>query len=281
MARIWLHIGHGKTGTTAIQWAMDQRVRHFGDMIYPVQGRQQGQKGHHALFPLKGDAYGPAILEELQGLAAQIADAEKPVVISSEHLCHATETKARQITGILAGHDLTVVYYVRRQDVLMESSFRQRQWNHPGTCQDPAEFIERFARGFDFEERIRRWAAVLGDHSISARLYHPEIIGNDVVGDFERFIGLPDWPDRPVEKKNISMTAAGTRRIMAAAVRKGPERARALARKIQGTAVEGDDSPFLDETARRAIMERYRASNERFAKRFLDERSAALLLAAS
>lgn len=278
LARIWLHIGHGKTGTTAIQWALHERSRVLGDVIYPVRGRQQGQEAHHNLFPLKGNAYDRRVVDELQAIAAESMDAEKPVVISSEHLCHATPAKVRQIVRNLAGHDLRVVYYVRRQDDLMESSFRQRQCHQPGAWVDPGEYMARFVRGFDFDDRIEPWRQALGDRAIVAHLYHPEIVGRDVVTHFERILGLPEWTDRPAGHRNISLTPAATRQVIQVALAKGGDKARKVAVNLRGADVKGDNSPFYDADARRALIERYRLSNERFARRHLDERSAALLL---
>ncbi|RHZ94222.1 hypothetical protein D1114_12505 [Cereibacter sphaeroides] len=278
MARIWLHIGHGKTGTSSIQWAMAERSRLCGDVIYPEQGRAGGQVAHHGLFPLRGNAYEPSVVQSLRRLAAQFGQGPEPIVLSSEHLCHASAQKVRQISRSFDAHDLRVIYYIRRQEDLMESGFRQRQAAHPGACPDPALYVERFAKGFNFEECLQPWRKTLEDRAFLVRLYHPDIIGSDVVGDFERLLGLPEWPDRTPAQRNLSLTAAGTRNVMAAAAETGPDQARALARELRGTHVEGDNSPFYDASARKAIMERYQASNERVARRHLDARAAALLL---
>ncbi|PTR10473.1 hypothetical protein [Cereibacter azotoformans] len=278
MARIWLHIGHGKTGTSSIQWAMADRSRLRRDVIYPVRGRGD-QMAHHGLFPLKEAAYGPEIIQVLRQLSQRLASVNIPVLLSSEHLCHASERKVTQIARAFAGHELRVVYYIRRQDDLLESSFRQRQSAQPGAFPDPNLFLERFSKGFDFESRLQPWRAVFGDEAITVRLYHPEVVGSDVVGDIERLLGLPDWPDRAPAQRNPSLTAAGTRKVMQAATA-SPDEARRLARELRGVDTDGDNSPFYDESNRRMLMERYHLSNRRVAEQFLDEESAALLLKA-
>lgn len=278
MARIWLHIGHGKTGTSSIQWAMAERSRLRRDVIYPARGRSN-QMAHHGLFPLKGEAYGPETVQTLRQISERLASVTVPALLSSEHLCHASERKVTQISKAFAGHDLRVVYYIRRQDDLLESAFRQRQSAQPGACPDPALFLERFAKGFDFENRLQPWRTVFGDEAITLRLYHPTIIGSDVVADIERLLGLPDWPERTAGQKNPSLTAAGTRKVMEAALT-SPETALRLAQELRGVDTEGDNSPFYDAPTRQTIMERYRASNQRIAEQFLDEEAAALFLKA-
>ncbi|AXQ96172.1 hypothetical protein D0Z66_19835 (plasmid) [Cereibacter sphaeroides] len=257
---------------------MADRSRLRRDVIYPVRGRGD-QMAHHGLFPLKEAAYGPEIIQMLQQLSQRLASVNIPVLLSSEHLCHASKRKVTQIARAFAGHELRVVYYIRRQDDLLASSFRQRQSAQPGAFPDPNLFLERFSKGFDFESRLQPWRAVFGDEAITVRLYHPEVVGSDVVGDIERLLGLPHWPDRAPAQRNPSLTAAGTRKVMQAAT-VSPDAARRLARELRGVDTDGDNSPFYDESNRRMLMERYHHSNRRVAEQFLDEQSAALLLKA-
>lgn len=162
----FIHIGQHKTGTSSIQAFMNanREVLHRHGVHFP----QVGKHGSHhdliideAITRLPGDEQKKAwqrYIDEAQ------ASGCKKVVISSEDLAfRATSEDVRQIGELLKGHSVTVLIFIRRNDLLMQSWYIQElKW---GSFTDtPEELIKQSP--MPPLEMVNRWADVFGAENI-------------------------------------------------------------------------------------------------------------------
>jgi len=279
-----IHIGFGKTGTTAIQslFFENRECLLAQGLYYPEIGLRG--HGHHELAGLDSGALRntqEAAFGSIRGFLD--ANPHFHVLLSSEFFCFAH----RSVTECLGKHfrdgETKIVFYVRQQPSLIESAFLQSQKageDYRGTIE---RYLDAYGDSFDFLRRITPWVEAFGEKSIVARLYDRRTIGSDVRTDFVRLIGVEgDLPMNPLGTENPSLSAECSQLIthfdtfgLSPDVRQ---------RLINELLIRSSATPsaaatsLIDDALRARIVERYTASNIEFASRFLDaEQSAALL----
>ncbi|MEX5728058.1 hypothetical protein Ga0609869_001411 [Rhodovulum iodosum] len=280
----WVHIGHGKTGTTALQHHFRARAAVDAGLLYPDVG-QMPSGAHHKLFPLDAPEFTPAS-RALQARLAEEMAARGPgvaVLISSEHLCYMRPVQVARLARLWQDEPPRILYYIRRQEALIESAFRWVQVAEPGKYTDIDAFVAGQARAFDFELRLTPWRRAFGDGAIRLRLYDRRTCAGDIAADAEAVMGLPalDLPGGRVQHRP-SLGPGLTRRLMAfdAARPARPER-RAFLDALYAEAARGDAAPepgFLTDALKAEIRARYADANARIAEALLDPEQAALFL---
>ncbi|MFO7908303.1 MAG: hypothetical protein R6U98_37040 [Pirellulaceae bacterium] len=177
MNRIVLHIGSTKTGTSSLQQFLTRYAKPLLDqrIVYPSAGRRaSGQIAHHNLCYEKHEghittgAFKPQVgvwkeaLEEIDAVPEAIG------VISSEAFINCRPHHIARFQDELHGRDVTVVAYVRRQDLWMQSAWNQQA--RFGRCSlDFRDFLATTkARGRgDYFRQLSAWAESFGsDHLI-------------------------------------------------------------------------------------------------------------------
>lgn len=186
----YLHIGTGKTDTTSIQSFLSANrdaLRSRG-VYYP---RNRGWRfGHHELIQDQDNVRLPLEKQKKAWLRlikeAARSGCEK-VVVSSERLATLAQVEdIRQIRGILAGHRITVIYYIRRHDEFMPSSYNQ-MLRAGDIILTSEEYSEQHNR--NYLEIINRWASVFGDESITVFPFEKKTLMPSLVHTFLRCIG--------------------------------------------------------------------------------------------
>lgn len=127
MARVFLHVGLPKTGTTSIQAALHQAAAELADAGVLVPGRS-----HHAqrmaAFDLLGQRVGggDAAAGAFRRLVAEIEahDGDR-VVVSEEELGLARPGQVRRVIRALRGHEVVVVVGVRDLGRTLVSAWQQ------------------------------------------------------------------------------------------------------------------------------------------------------------
>lgn len=284
MARLWLHIGHGKTGTSALQAGL-MAGRGW---CFPGVGRSP-EGDHNRLFPVDQPVFGPEALAALARAREEIGAA--PVaVLSSESLCFAGPDKVEQIARAFQGLEVRVLYYVRRQEDLIESGFRQHQRGRLRVRRNVAKTVEEYLAthrdSFDFSIRIAPWVAVFGAAAISARLYDRATCAGDICADAAAVTGLEirdEIRDRAGDagrRANPSLDVPLTRALMLyRETEPDPARQMAFRTGLERIMQEIGPSParFVDAELAARIQATYADSNAAFAARFLDTRGAKIL----
>ncbi len=192
----FVHIGIGKTGTTSIQATLAAGASQLPrqGFSYPNAGRIGD--AHYGLFDLNS---GLVNKEQMLNLKAEVdAGKTEHCILSSESFIYCPIQFIRDLKDVV-GTDVRVVVYVREQTKLISSGFLQ--WVRSGRDYDGTleNFLRRHSASFDFMKLIEPWAATFGGQSIIANVYHPEVIGKNVVGHFLQLLGIraaeisPEW----------------------------------------------------------------------------------------
>ncbi|WP_102223102.1 hypothetical protein [Acidimangrovimonas sediminis] len=272
---LWLHIGHGKTGSSALQAGL---VRGRG-FVYPQTGRS-AEGDHNRLFPVDPPIYGPQMLDRIAAARDEIGGGDG--VLSSESLCFAGPAKVAQLAEVFSGADLRILYYVRRQEDLVESGFRQHQRGRLRVARDVAKTVEDYlathGSSFDFLKRIAPWEEVFGRERVTARLYDRKTCAGDVCADFAAVTGfaVADTGARANPSLDVPLTRA---LMLYREVEPDPERQMAFRAGLERIVAEIGPSParFVDDAMRARIREMFAESNATFAARHLDARAAEIL----
>lgn len=194
--QLFIHIGFGKTGTTAVQeifHASRDLLRQNG-VLYPSTG--VFPTGHHMLAPLNEAAIQGDTVEEYKKLLDEIAtDASEKILVSSENYCFMKETFIAAMPKLFSKVDTRIVFYVRPQVELIESTFLQ--WKKTGQkCPDELQlFFRQNASGFNFSMRLAPWIKAFGKKNIIVRRYE-----GDTRIDILRAIGVAPGFLQPVIK---------------------------------------------------------------------------------
>lgn len=214
MKRLYLHIGFNKTGSTSLQQCLCQNraTLEASGYLYPgaaqdsyVQNQQHtplaaSLTGRDILWltPRKRDTLDRALPDLLTAIEASPAEA---VILSSEAFggLDVTEAQLQQMAGKLAGFDLRILAYIRRQDSYFLSTYQEDIKNGG---QHLFQF-KRYAanRQLAFGQRLAPWRAVFGAERVIVRPFdHRFWPEGRLEYDFLDAIGAPRDDIRPLEK---------------------------------------------------------------------------------
>ena len=122
---VLVHVGPFKTGTTAIQGALQDARERLPDhgVLYPGNARRIARPGW-AVLGRKQRGRDPVPIEEWEELAAEVrAASDHRVCISTEDFGSASPEQAARIVGDLGGDRVHVVAVARRLDKLLPSQW--------------------------------------------------------------------------------------------------------------------------------------------------------------
>ena len=169
--KLLIHIGTGKTGSSAIQSAL------------------KGLKSERLFFEFRKNA--SSIKRNPQILLDDLSQIKSEYTIfSSEWLFRLNnrEKLRRLALSLLSNYDVEVLLYVRRQDRWAVSkhnqAIRNRNFNAVADLQIDLE-NNWLKRDCDYYEVASRWADFFGDERVTVREYdRRSLIGADIVKDF-------------------------------------------------------------------------------------------------
>jgi hypothetical protein len=179
---IYIHIGIGKTGTTAIQDFLFQNSEKLDSFYYPSCGLRG--TGHHKLTALQ--AIDMNTVEKMyKSLREEINRCKNDkIIISSELYSFSSQETIRLLYQALSSFTPKIVFYVRPQARLLESAYLQRikiGENYSGGIEN---FFNYHKSSFNFINRIQPWVEIFGREAIIARLYDKRIFDVDICKDF-------------------------------------------------------------------------------------------------
>ena len=204
--QIYIHVGAGKTGTSAIQMFMADnrdRLQDLGLHI-PLVGANKDRRylSHHSLSGLKKFDQGDAL-----ELWSQIAGTSAERVLVSSEVFHSLISNSggedffESVHRILDAWQVFVIFYVRRQDEWLQSAYEQ--WLKAGqlrTGETITEVAERYSK--NLIDQVRAFARVFGKDAMIVRPYEkPQLKNENAIDDFFSIFEIyPDqsyqWPDR-------------------------------------------------------------------------------------
>jgi hypothetical protein len=281
--RLFIHIGTGKTGTTALQsfWHDNRAALASQDLIYPQTGLFERGRAHHVLSHKWGgwlttaQLAGRRIDDEWRALAKEVANSTASFLISSERFTAATLDTRHSgmidfIKTLFADRaDITVLVYLRPQEELAESLYKQGV--KFGTIKTGIEnFIASLPAYFDYSALLHPWSEAFGHHNILVRRYVPSAWPNgDLISDMLNVLGIVSSPafirSEPIKNPSIGTTAA--RLIIDLNLNADPRRRR-LRRAIWEHLPAGGF--LIGAETRRVIRDRYAASNAEVARKYMN-----------
>lgn len=288
--RVILHIGGAKCGSSAIQSYLARNAAILATRGFGVPGKALDFASHVSGEQIwffedgvtSGDLSG--ICNQVVSLMDQAAERDlSGVVISAENLCnHAL--LAGLLASALPASEVQVVFYVRRQDDFLISSWQQ--WNLKRFATLEAFLGERAGRDARWMTMIEPWAEAFGDDRISVRPFiRSQLRSGDIVADFCHVTGISQDGLSPLARNaNPSFDEAVARLAHRARdLFDGPHDNRfydVMARLLgQAALKKGSASSLLDLEARRDILRRYEEENAALKARFLPEVEEASLFA--
>lgn len=168
MARIWLHIGMMKTGTTAMQeWCRAQAPALAAQGLLYVHPPRRAASGH-LVKALSGPH--PGHRDAIAALARDLKDKAGDVLISAESLASQGPRFLRPLVDALTGHDIRILIWLRRQDRYAEAYYKQVvKWN--GVKLDFAHCLRTLAAQLDYAAFLDQWQAAFPQVQLLPQVY--------------------------------------------------------------------------------------------------------------
>lgn len=189
--KIFIHIGVGKTGTTAIQDSMMLHREEISGqgVLYPLTGIVG--TGHQALVTLWTDEFSPESITVYSDLLVEFeASGKNTMFISSEKFCYANGEFVRRISQVLEDYDVKIIVYVRSQIAQIESTFLlwlRLGYSYGGSFNS---FFETHLGSFDYNRIVSPWAVFFGADAIIAVAYDHPRLKSDAFSDIEAVLGI-------------------------------------------------------------------------------------------
>ena len=191
-ARLILHIGANKTGSSAIQSFLRLNHRALGAAGVLVPDRELGTSakvtGEHVFaFQEFINTSNRAALETR--VRALVNSGAKTVICSAENLSNGANFQF--FNKFLSGLNCKIVLYIRRQDELLTSSWQQ--WNSKRETDLNAWLLLALQRLGHWNRCIDGWETVSAPGSVAVRVFQrADLVKNDVVDDFIEACGLEE-----------------------------------------------------------------------------------------
>jgi hypothetical protein len=279
--KLYLHVGVHRTGTTSIQRFLQTNAGALagqGVLVPDGVGRHNALVGEICSQVLR-PAQAAAWLND-QARAAEVRTGRQisALVLSDEDIC--SRTDAARLAPLRDHFDVTVIHVLRRQDLWLESWYRQNvkwQWNPELAHLGFDAFLAR-RRGFfwiDYAAAVTRFERMFGDDSGRVLVFDPEQMPEGPVLAFARSIGLTDLTGLATHQHaNRSLSALTTEFMRQLPLDEFPDRTR---RKIETACKKVDwhvrqefgaqSSLYMDSGTRAAVMAAYAPGNAALAAR--------------
>ena len=270
--RLILHIGMHKTGSTSIQRFFSRNRRLLGllGLCYPISigpdGRRQPKHNaifsaisHEADFGAAHPALGPSA-NLIDSVAEEIARAPgRTAVMSAEGFSGERPVFAQALAPLARRFDVTIVMFVRRQDLWVESFYKQMVQSREVRLADPfAAFLSRpeTAAHMDYATIAAWWADAFSGRIVVSP-FEPDIDATTPLSLFLRAADLSPrlaWAPYARARENPSPPTALIEQI---------RQANADGRESAPDANQrrGEVGAYLSQSERIQLMNRYDPGN--------------------
>ena len=195
MITLFVHIGAGKCGSSAIQRFLAVNQAGLRDQGILVPGREldpddPGVEQHLIYFEsgIDRDDFAVQVAGRLRTLARTALEHDCPVaVISAENLINPKQFWLL-FRGVEEQLDIRIVAYVRRQDDFMISAWQQWQLKQ----RESFDEYYRMTKGrIDWHQQLEPWRQSFGRDKMHVRRYAVDkLVDGDVVVDFCQVVGV-------------------------------------------------------------------------------------------
>ncbi len=276
--QLFIHIGIGKTGTSSIQKMLLQNKSNLleDDVLIPICGIKYNA-AHHDLANIEEEKFSTRTKDLFTKLTKEFDDSKaSKAIISSELFSYVKENYVKDMSNALSRYKVTIVFYIREQANLFESSYLQ--WLKVGNprLDSPEVFYNDHKDAWNFELLIRKWEDYFGQSNIMVRLFDKQTVNNDVCRDFIDFIGInsnvryldkfdndsliADFVGLVKIIDNVGVGVKGREELMKELVRLSK-----IFKKLTNRKLVDKDDFYLK------LRKYYQHSNERFGNKYLTE----------
>lgn len=278
--KLFIHFGGHKTATTSLQHFLDRNseAQRRAGIYWPHTGQIKGVKdtwGHHELaWALRdGDKNGlwAKLLDEINYNKNSIA-----VLISSEEFSVLRNPqKFEIIRNYMSGFSIHPIYYMRRQDQLLESIYKYHV-KALGEKEDILAFSKKVMHRLSHANLIDCLSTSFGKENLILRIYDHKHIKDDIFSDFLYSIGVEDqsyFKERGQEI-NKGLSDKGVKFMRDANIKFGQDLnyIKALRNKIITRSLSDPWTrhAVLNDLEREAIESHFRDENRRIARDFFN-----------
>jgi hypothetical protein len=294
--KLYFHIGQPKTGSSAIQaflnYNREKLAKEFG-VLYPNFGQKDLGTGfyhNHGLISSQFqsvDNYKEYIHYFIECQQYCLAHKIYTVIISWEGFQNQMWPGFISLIEKTLNIEVKIILYLRRQDLYYESSWKQ--WGHKyPEIHSIQDFI--VANDKDHLNYLKNWIKYFIPEQFILRTYEKSCIGNDVVIDFLKILGIKDKTGFVQPPENNLNTNAGLTPEVIEILRlskymvgdENDNKMLDMAYNILSERFKKRDPfktyGFLTLEERLQIMEKYKSSNREVARIFFGDERQELFL---
>lgn len=210
--RVFLHIGRHKTGTTALQYALDHAPEALGEagFAYP----SASISSDHAYLArwlnphIKKYASPVEVEDTRRAVEALICDLErinKDVILSSEGL---QDVPPDELAQLFSKYDVRIVVFLREQAEYLASAYQQEVKARTPIDKFP-EWVLRVLP-FRYGGWLAKWISIFGEEKFTIKVYDKELmIDGDIVADFLSVFGIDSAPFKSKNKTDANPSIKG------------------------------------------------------------------------
>ncbi len=291
MKTVYLHIGIGKTGTSSIQhYFVRNKEALCNNYIFLPNTGMDINGAHHSIANYRLHEVDENTRKLYTDLVREISSSGMDrIFISSEQFSFLRSDLIRSVKEYFSEFCVKVLFYVRSQAELIESTYLEMQkWDkaqRPKFYEDSNGDIGTFFRltkdAFNFQLRISPWVKHFGEENMIVRLYDRRAIGDDVCVDVLSLLNVAHIYKPGGYEKNISLLPEFSELVhILDKVNIGKLTRQAIINELirlsKGFKRVSTKS-IMDDDLKEEIRAYYLESNIEFSRRFFDDRTSAIL----
>lgn len=279
MNELFIHIGVHKTGTSAIQHFMDNNrdvlLREY-NLYYPevVDDSHWFQHNYLANCLKKGDG------QRIDKFIKEAIDISDRLLLSSESFSGAA-TIPNGLKLVKDSFDsVKIIAYVRRQDLWLESVYRQLIKNKRLKITDTFDlWVDKFLNdssalySCDWMKLLTKWSKVFGTENIIVRPYEKtQFFGGDLIKDFLSILNINYYKEEflgNVRTYNKSYNLEATEFLRLMNNSSNIKRWRSALNILFTNPYRDTDEVYLTHDKRWEIINRFQGSNNKVVETFL------------
>ena len=200
MTDIIIHLGANKTGSSSIQRFIQKNVEKLKELNFIIPDHLLGLSEKitgEQVFALQefiggGDKSTANLKKKIDSLLKSRESEDQTLLISAENM--GTTQGAKLFKKVLAKRDAKVIFYIRRQDELIDSSWQQ--WHSKKEQDHDAWLINAIRTLGHWEQILNGWESVVGLENVHVEVFERSVFpeGN-IIRDFIEKLGLGDHAD--------------------------------------------------------------------------------------
>lgn len=184
---IYLHIGIGKTATSAIQKSLyDNKDKlSYIDFYIPKTGLSQDNFGHHLLANIEEEEVSTNTIKLYQTLEKELCIIEENnIIISSEYFCYCKPSYIKFLKSFFDDYEVKIIFFVREQVKLLESTYLQWQAQGHDYKYKIDNFFKMASGGFNYIWMINNWSESFGKKNIIVKIFDKHFLKEGIMKYF-------------------------------------------------------------------------------------------------